>query len=112
MQACAGSMNSNLPGITKPMNDSQNMPECFGFLERVFPMGENGLRHSPGPCMTCAHKTECLKAAVSKDKGLQVKEEKVDRAWQAGRISFLQRWARKKSIHKNRQKKDRGDTLP
>jgi len=92
------------------MNDSPDRPQCFGVLGQVFPVGEDGLRHSPEECMACSHKTECLKTAVSEDGGLQVAEEKLDRAWQARRIGFFQRWARKKSIH--RQKKDQGGKTP
>ena len=92
------------------MNEPENRPECFGDLEQVFPMGENGLRQSPEGCMACANKTECLKTAVSREGGLKVREEKVDRAWQSGRISFFQRWARKKSI--SRKKKRHDHTIP
>lgn len=85
------------------MNKSSDIPECFGKLDKVFPLAENGLRQSPQQCMACKYKTQCLRTAVSRDDGLQIKEEKVDRAWQAGRISFFQRWARKKSIAKNKK---------
>jgi len=88
------------------MNNSLNKPECFGKLDKVFPLGQNGLRQSPEQCMTCQYKTQCLRAAVSEDDGLQIKEEKVDRAWQSGRIGFFQRWAQKKTIYKNKKKKN------
>jgi hypothetical protein len=94
------------------INEPENLPECFGHLDQVFPEGENGLRQSPEECMTCAHKTDCLKAAITRDGGLKVKEEKVDRAWQAGRISFFQRWVRKQSFQRDRQKSNHGDKSP
>ncbi|MFW6081232.1 MAG: hypothetical protein ACOC7W_04895 [Desulfosalsimonas sp.] len=88
------------------MTDSENRPECFGVLELVFPMTENGLRQTPEVCMECDQKTDCLKTAIKGGGGLRVEDEKVDRAYQAGNLSFLQRWAKKKSIHLRRHRKN------
>ncbi|MCF8111764.1 MAG: hypothetical protein K9J85_09775 [Desulfobacteraceae bacterium] len=85
-------------------NNSENRPECFGVLELVFPMSENGLRETPEVCMACRHKVECLKTAIKQDDGLRVEDEKVDRAYQAGKITFFERWAKKKSIHLRKHK--------
>ena len=85
------------------MNRKKDTPYCFGKLENVFPLADDGLRHTPESCLPCLYKTECLRSAVSKGKGLIVHEEKVDRAYAAGAIGFLERWSRKKNLH--RQKK-------
>lgn len=77
--------------------------ECFGMLEVVFPMGEDGLRHTPDACMACVCKTECLKTAVQQADGLRVEEERVDRAYQSGNISFLERWSKKKTLDRRRR---------
>lgn len=87
------------------MTDSENRPECYGVLELVFPMAEDGLRQTPEVCMVCEHNTACLKTAIRRGGGLRVEDEKVDRAYQAGNITFFQRWARKKSIHLRKQRK-------
>ncbi len=79
-------------------------PECFGDLEQVFPMADDGLRHSPEHCIACAEKTACLRTAISGKNQAVVEEEKIDRAYTAGRIPFLERWARKKSLHNRRRK--------
>lgn len=86
------------------MTDKQDIPECFGVLELVFPLEENGLRRTPEVCMACGYKTACLKTAIEGGGGLEVEAEKVDRAYQSGRIGFLERWARKKSIHSRKYK--------
>jgi len=88
--------------------DSENKtrPECFGQLEKVFPMGSHGLRQSPESCMACVHKTICLRHAMSGTGGINVKEEMVVRGEKAGRIGFFERWSRKKKLH--RQKTDLG----
>lgn len=78
-----------------------NLPECFGQLERVFPMGSHGLRETPDHCMfNCPHKTQCLKQAMSGSGGLNVKHEMVARGEKAGTIGFFQRWSRKKKLHR------------
>jgi hypothetical protein len=83
---------------------AKSIPECFGQLERVFPMGPQGLRQTPEECMCCSHKTICLKQAMSTTGGLNVREEMVERGEKAGAIGFFERWSRKKKLH--RQKMD------
>lgn len=79
-------------------------PECFGDLDTVFPMGDNGLRHSPLACMACVFKTECLRGAMAADSGIQVKEEMVNRAYESGMIGFIHRWSKKKLLYRKREK--------
>ncbi|MBS3808849.1 MAG: hypothetical protein KGY38_01665 [Desulfobacterales bacterium] len=86
------------------MTESDNRPDCFGVLDFVFPLAEDGLRQSPEVCMACDHKTACLKEAIARGEGLKVEDEKVDRAYQSGKMTFFERWARKKSIHQRKQK--------
>lgn len=81
------------------MNDRKDeQPVCFGILDNVFPKNEDGLRSSPESCFPCHYKTDCLKQAIKGTDGLKIQEEKVDRAYQSGMISFLERWSRKKFI--------------
>jgi hypothetical protein len=85
------------------MSQSENKTlDCFGKLEIVFPMGDDGLRHSPAPCLECPYKTECLRTGLKGKAGLKVHEEHVDRSYDSGMISFVERWSRKKSL--DRQK--------
>ena len=81
----------------------QQFPSCFGNLEIVFPMGPDELRCTPDACMTCTHKTECLRSAMERPGGIGVREEMVDRAYSSGRIGFFKRWSKRKAF--NRQKK-------
>ncbi|MFO7964712.1 MAG: hypothetical protein R6U50_12385 [Desulfobacterales bacterium] len=84
--------------------DKKQYPKCFGRLETVFPLKEDGLRHTPESCMVCEYKTQCLKTAMNKKEGLNVKEELVDRSYRAGTIGFLARWSRKKDIARKKKK--------
>ncbi|MBF0390575.1 MAG: hypothetical protein HQK71_10790 [Desulfamplus sp.] len=82
-----------------------NFPDCFGNLEIVFPMGSSGLRETPDRCMyQCQHKTLCLRNAMSGLKGIDVKEEIVERGEKAGAIGFFARWSKKKSLFNEREK--------
>lgn len=84
---------------------SDKRPECYGNLESVFPMGKDGLRCSPDKCLGCVHKVRCLRAALEGEGGLSVQEEKLERRWESGTISFFERWSRKKALHTRRRKK-------
>jgi hypothetical protein len=83
-------------------------PYCFGKLETVFPLGEGGLRHTPESCFPCIYKTECLRAALNKSDGVKVREEKLQRAYEAGALGFFERWSRKKALHIRKQKLKKG----
>ena len=82
------------------------LPPCFGTLDTVFPMGEDGLRHSPESCYPCEHKTLCLRSAMGSARGMDAREEVVDRAYTSGMIGFLERWSKKKDL--KRRKKNFG----
>jgi hypothetical protein len=85
---------------------NESLPNCFSDIDTVFPMTNTGLRMSPEKCMACKHKTNCLKEAIQKGpKAMEVQEEYVDRAYDSGTIGFWARWSRKKSLHRNAQKK-------
>lgn len=81
----------------------EERPYCFSKLECVFPMGPDGLRETPEGCRVCYCKTECLRSAMQSADAVQVREEKVDRAYEAGMMGFFERWSRKKALHRKRQ---------
>ena len=78
-------------------------PQCFGQLDKVFPMGNDQLRHTPQDCFECRDKTECLRSAIKGDRGIEVHEERVDRAYDSGAIGFFERWSRKKNLHRRKK---------
>ncbi|TWI71598.1 hypothetical protein LZ24_01865 [Desulfobotulus alkaliphilus] len=87
------------------MSCEDQKPHCFGELDRVFPMGEEGLRESPEMCLACENKTACLRAALQGEKGWKAEEEKLDRAYASGHLGFLGRWSRRKALHQNKGRK-------
>jgi hypothetical protein len=90
--------------------EQDNLPPCFGELEKVFPMQENGLRQTPESCFFhCPVKTRCLKQAIASRDGARVEEELIDRSEKAGIMTFFERWSRKKQVHRrihDRSKKE------
>jgi hypothetical protein len=78
-------------------------PECFARMEKVFPMGPEGLRQTPPECLPCDAKTECLRSALAGDQGLAVHEERLERAYQAGAVGFLERWAQQKDFQRRKK---------
>lgn len=88
--------------------EEDNLPPCFGELEKVFPMQENGLRQTPESCFFhCPVKTRCLKQAMASKDGAKVEEELIDRGEQAGIMNFFERWSRKKQVHRRLQARDK-----
>ena len=86
-------------------------PSCYGDIDKVFPMGRDGLRCSPDSCLQCAYKTPCLRSAMQHPEGLRVREDCVDRAYRSGMMGFCERWSRKKDLHR-KIAAQRGKTSP
>ncbi|MCB9493963.1 MAG: hypothetical protein H6681_00805 [Desulfobacteraceae bacterium] len=83
-------------------------PKCFGILDIVFPMTEEGFRKTPEDCIEkCSFKKECICAALESEKGVEKKKEMIDASYESGNISFLSRWARKKTIENQLKKNKR-----
>ena len=84
---------------------TSDKPYCFGKLESVFPMGNDGLRETPESCMFCRVKTDCLKTAMSGAESIRVHEEKLKREYESGRVGFFERWSRKKELARQENEK-------
>lgn len=73
-------------------------PDCFGDLETVFPLGENELRQSPESCLTCPHKTDCLRRALGTEAGAAVERGGAAGANPSSRLfKGLRRWSHLKA---------------
>ena len=83
-------------------------PNCFGELEKVFPKTKDGLRSTPEACLECLHKTACLRSAMKGADGVKVREEIVDRAYDSGMMSFVERWSKKKDLKRKLKKRIKG----
>ena len=72
--------------------------DCFGILDRVFPMGKEGLREIVPVCFECPEKKECLQAALKTDDGYKLREAALSRQPVGGMIGRLRRWSEKKEL--------------
>ena len=79
--------------------------DCFGVLDRVFPMGGEGLREVDPECLECTERIECLRAALDTREGLAFRGEVIDRSAQKGFVGRLKRWSDKKALHRRMQKR-------
>ena len=85
--------------------DNNDIPDCFGDLDTVFPMTDSGLRETPKKCLErCGLETECLRKAMKGGQAVKVEEEIIDRGTRSGAIGFFERWSRKKQVHQKKQK--------
>ena len=87
-------------------NQKKDNPECFGILEKVFPMTDNGFRQTPQNCFDfCPLKTKCLEYAMTTKDGAKLEEEIIKKGTQSGTINFFERWSRKKQAYKKLHKR-------
>ena len=85
--------------------------DCFGILDRVFPVSGNGLREIVKDCFKCPDRTRCLSDALKTEQGIELRSDLIDRTVSSGLIQRLKRWSRKKELSrlaehaKNRKKR-------
>ena len=79
-------------------NMTETQKKCFGDLDKVFPMGTEGLREVPQVCFMCTEKKSCLQTALTTKKGLGLRNEVIDRAPVKGIAGRLKRWSEKKTL--------------
>ena len=77
--------------------------ECFGKLERVFPMGSEGLREVVPECLPCSRRVECLRQALKTEEGLALRLEALDRDAPRGFRGRLRRWSERKALNRQVQ---------
>jgi len=82
----------------------KNKKECFGILDRVFPVGESGMREVVPECFECDDKVECLKAALATAEGLGYREGLLEERSTGGFIGLVKRWSEKKTLSRLRKK--------
>lgn len=71
---------------------------CFGILDRVFPLGDRGLREVPPGCFECPARVPCLRAALDTREGIEARADALERQPSGGFLEGLRRWSRKKEL--------------
>ena len=77
--------------------------ECFGILDKVFPLGKEGLREIVPACFECPDRKSCLKTALNTEEGLGLRTEVLDRSPAEGLLGRLKRWSDKKELSRLRK---------
>ena len=85
----------------------ETQKDCFGDLDKVFPIGTESLREVPQACFACAKKKACLQTALTTKKGLVLRSEIAERAPVKGIAGRLKRWSEKKTFTQLKQQKER-----
>ena len=75
--------------------------DCFGILDKVFPIGEEGLREVGSMCLDCPDRRPCLQKALSTEDGIDFRNDILDRAAAKGLIGPLERWSERKRIFRS-----------
>ena len=78
--------------MTEPQKD------CFGLLEKVFPLGDQGLREVPPQCFDCPDRKACMQAALGTHDGMAFRDELLERSPEDGILGRIKRWSEKKSL--------------
>lgn len=77
---------------------AESKKDCFGVLDKVFPMGKEGLREIVPGCFDCPDRKSCLQKALTTKEGLAFKNELLDRAPAKGLAGRFRRWSDKKQL--------------
>jgi hypothetical protein len=81
--------------------------ECFGVLEKVFPMGEDGLREIDVKCFDCPLKKECLQKALSTREGLEFRASLLERMPVVSIGDRIKRWSQRKELSRRMKEADK-----
>jgi hypothetical protein len=74
--------------------------DCFGILDRVFPLSEKGIREIVPECFECDDRLSCLKEALATKEGIDMREDILKRAPADGIIGRIKRWSEKKELRR------------
>lgn len=80
--------------------------DCFGILDKVFPVGREGLREIVPTCFDCPEKGPCLKAALATREGLVLRGEALERTPARGLVGRLKRWSERKELGRLMKEKE------
>ncbi|MFC1494035.1 hypothetical protein ACFL6W_02035 [Thermodesulfobacteriota bacterium] len=80
---------------------------CFGILDKVFPVGKEGLREVPQDCFDCDDRMPCLKKAINTEEGYKMRSDNLERIPREGIMGRIKRWSQKKELSRLEREKDK-----
>ncbi len=91
---------------------TQSHKDCFGILDKVFPLGKEGLREIVPACFDCPQRKECLQAALQTEEGFELRSQVLERSSARGIVGRLRRWSEKKEMSRLKNARQGGKTWP
>ncbi len=82
-----------------------DIKECFGVLDKIFPIDSDGLRKIASQCHECVEKHKCLKSAISSDEGIEMRSEIISRAPSTGLFDRIRKWSLRKELSREKDKR-------
>jgi len=86
----------------------EKRPDCFGILDKVFPVGDSGIREVRQKCIECPYRIECLRKALNTEEGIRMREEMMEKVPVSGIGDWIRRWSEKKMLSKLKEEKEEG----
>jgi hypothetical protein len=86
------------------LKTTEPQKDCYGILDRIFPVGKEGLREIVPECFNCSYRKACLQAALKTKEGLKLRSEVLDRVPAKGLSGKLRRWSEKKQLSRLMEK--------
>ncbi|MDB9823193.1 hypothetical protein OAC89_05790 [Deltaproteobacteria bacterium] len=74
--------------------------DCFGILDKIFPLGDKGLREIVPECFDCSDRILCLKEALKTKEGVDMRVGILDRIPASGLVGKIRRWSQKKDLNR------------
>lgn len=81
--------------------------ECFGILDRVFPISDKGYREVVTECFQCPERVPCLKQALATKEGIEMRARILDQAPVHGFMGRVKRWSQKKELSRLAEKENK-----
>ena len=81
--------------------------DCFGLLNRVFPVSDRGYREVVPECFQCPERVACLKQALDTEEGIEMRVQILDQAPVHGVMERIKRWSRKKELTRLAEKRNK-----
>jgi len=92
--------------IRTPGDIIMEKKDCFGILDKIFPVSESGLREIVPECFNCPDRISCLKEALATKEGVEMRLGILERAPTGGLTDRIRRWSQKKELSRHAEERE------
>lgn len=84
--------------------------DCYGILDMVFPVNNQGFREVTIECQECPDKVACLRDSLGTKEGIVFKAKRLENFPGNGLLGRIKRWSYRKELNRlSEQKKKEGN---